>query len=252
MSTWLRMAIVITLVLASLVAAAMTLLVADNDRWPIRWLEVEGQLNRVTAAQVRAALAGEAGRGFFAVDMDRAQASVEALPWVARARISRSWPDTLNVEVAEHRPVARWNDDALVSQRGEAFRVAGTSGMQGLVQLSGPESQLSLMFQQWREIQRSLGRVGLEVRRLQLDARGALAVELTNGMDLLLGREQLNARLNRFMGVHAALLDSGPIKRIDLRYPNGLALTRPPTVQPTAIARQEKNRDSLPIQDIHG
>lgn len=252
MNGWLRAAIVLILVSVSLAGLALTATAGDATRWPIRWLQVEGQLHRVTAAQVRAALAAEATPGFFALDMVRARDAIEALPWVARAQVSKTWPDTLDVHVTEHRPVARFNSGALVSARGEAFEVAGTSGMQGLVQLFGPPDQLPEMFSQWQGMQRRLAPEGLEIRSLHQDARGAWAIELENGVQLLLGREQLQERLNRFLTVQEALQARGPLQRVDLRYPNGLALVRPPRPTPDPDARRTDQRDPSSRQDIHG
>ncbi|MDT8438229.1 MAG: FtsQ-type POTRA domain-containing protein [Wenzhouxiangellaceae bacterium] len=249
MSRWLRAMIVVALVTASLAALAVTVAPSDNLRWPIRWLEVDGELTRVTSAQVRAALAPEAGRGFFAVDVDRARAAVESLPWVARAQVSRRWPDTLSVAVHEHRPVARWNGSALISDRGESFTVAGTAGMQGLVQLHGPESSLDSSFEHWRRLQTRLGTQGLEIRRLSRDARGAWTLELGSGLQLLLGREHLDDRIERFLAVRDELRAAGELVRVDLRYPNGLAVQRaaprPPGPQPVSNPARE-------LQDRHG
>ena len=198
----------------------------DARHWPIRWLEVSGQLERLTAAQVRAAVAEEAGRGFFAIDVEKARASVEALPWVERASVSRHWPDALEISVTEQRAVARWKQDALISRNGELFEVAGTGGMQGLARLAGPESRLSEVFERWQRMRTRLAADGLEIRRVELDARGAWRLELENGLALLLGRNKISTRLERFLSVRDDLQDMTRIERIDLRYPNGFALTR--------------------------
>lgn len=198
----------------------------DARHWPIRWLEVSGELERLTAAQVRAAVAEQAGRGFFAVDVEKASAEVEALPWVDQAAVSRHWPDALEIFVTERRAVARWKDRALVSASGELFEVAGTGGMQGLVRLVGPEDRQREVFERWRQMRKRLAPEGLEIRSVGLDARGAWRLQLETGMALLLGRDELSLRLDRFLAVHKGLRDMEGIERVDLRYPNGFALTR--------------------------
>ncbi|MBY6205168.1 cell division protein FtsQ/DivIB [Halomonas denitrificans] len=196
----------------------------DPERWPIRWLEVEGQLERTTSAQVRAAVAAEARRGFFVVNVERARMAVEALPWVAFAAVSRQWPDALTISVVEHQPVARWNENALVSRRGDAFEVAGTAGMQGLVQLRGPEGRQADVFATWQALAGRLRPNGIEASVVTLDPRGAWTVTLESGWNLLLGREEIEQRLDRFLDVHARLARVQGIRRVDLRYPNGLAI----------------------------
>lgn len=198
----------------------------DARHWPIRWLEVSGELERLTAAQVRAAVAEQAGRGFFAVDVEKARAEVEALPWVDHASVSRHWPDALQIFVAERRAVARWKDRALVSGSGELFEVAGTGGMQGLPRLVGPEGRQARVFERWRRMRARLAAEGLEIRRVRLDARGAWQLALESGPVLLLGRNDVSLRLERFLGIRSKLQDIKGIERIDLRYPNGFAVTR--------------------------
>lgn len=198
----------------------------DARHWPIRWLEVSGELERVTAAQVRAAVSEQARRGFFAVRVERVRDEVEALPWVESAEVSRRWPDALEIAVREHRAVARWNRAGLISAEGELFEVAGTGGMQGLTRLSGPSGRQEEVVRRWREMASLLGPEGLEIRRVDVDPRGAWRVELGSGLDLLLGREQISARLERFLAVRGDLRGFDRVDRIDLRYPNGLALTR--------------------------
>lgn len=198
----------------------------DARHWPIRWLEVSGDLERLTAAQVRAAVAQQARRGFFAVDVEKARAEVEALPWVQQASVTRLWPDALQISVSEQQAVARWKEHALVSGSGELFEVAGTGGMQGLTRLDGPDGRELEVFERWQQMRASLAAQGLEIRSIELDPRGAWRLQLGSGLVLLLGREEVSRRLARFLSVRSDLSGIATIESIDLRYPNGLALTR--------------------------
>ncbi|MEM1081473.1 MAG: cell division protein FtsQ/DivIB [Pseudomonadota bacterium] len=234
------------------------------EQWPIRWLEVVGELDRTTAEQVRAAVAAEASDGFFAIDIDRARAAVEQLPWVEQAQLSRHWPDALEIEVREHRVVARWNETGLLSASGAVFDVAGTSGMQGLTALNGPESRREDVFTTWQALRKQLVGVGLDLSRIELDPRGAWSLTLDSGQALLLGREQIHQRLNRFLAVHRQLLNMDTVARIDLRYPNGLAITRRAKVEqseapenaptPTQASTAQTDRASRPATaaDLNG
>jgi cell division protein FtsQ len=197
----------------------------DSRHWPIRWLEVAGGLERVTAAQVRAAAAEQAGRGFFGIDIADAREAVEALPWVAGATVSRRWPDALSIEIRERRAVARWNGETLIGASGTPFEVAGTGGMQGLVHLEGPDGRLEEVFDRWRTMAARMAPAGVEIQRVALDPRGSWRVRLRGGHELLLGREALDARLQRYLDIRRGLERDGAIARVDLRYPNGVAVT---------------------------
>jgi len=220
----------------------------DARHWPIRWLEVSGELERLTAAQVRAAVAQQARRGFFAVDVEKARAEVEALPWVERAAVSRHWPDALQISVSEQQAVARWKDNALVGRNGELFEVAGTGGMQGLTRLDGPEGRELEVFTRWQQMRASLASQGLEIRSVTVDPRGAWRLELASGLELLLGREEVSGRLERFLSVRSDLSKLDRIDSIDLRYPNGLALTRSP-VEVGQLTRASDRQDKKARQN---
>ena len=196
-----------------------------TERWPVSWLDVEGDLQRTSASQIRSAAIGPASAGFFAVDLDEVRNAVEALPWVAGAAVSRQWPDALHVRVVEHRPVARWNDNRLLSDRGEVFEVTGSQSMQGMARLVGPEARREEVLENWRLMRRQLANVGQDIAGLGVDERGAWMVELDSGLSLALGREHMHDRLARYVRVHEKLMAKGrPIAHVDLRYTNGLAV----------------------------
>ncbi|QOC23200.1 cell division protein FtsQ/DivIB [Wenzhouxiangella sp. AB-CW3] len=221
--TWIATAVLAGLI--ALLALWLRAGVVGGQQWSIDWLDVEGDLSRTSSDQVRAAVIGEAGKGFFAADLQQVRAAVEALPWVAQAEVSRQWPDALSIRVVEHRPLARWNDSGLFSDRGEVFRVDGSDGMQGLARLHGPENRRREVLDTWLEMRRALADIGQDIERLAVDERGAWQAELGNGVTLVLGRESMHERLERYIGVHPAL--SGRERRarvVDLRYTNGLAV----------------------------
>lgn len=196
-----------------------------SERFSIEWLDIEGELSRTSSSQIRAAAAPLASQGFFAVDLARVRAEVESLPWVAQAEVGRQWPDALHIRVVEHRPVARWNDDRLLSDQGEVFAVTGAEGMQGLTRLYGPELRRQDVVDSWLVMRRRLSGTGLEISQVVLDERGAWLVGLDNGLQLVLGREQWDLRLERFVAVHEQLQrDSRRAVRVDMRYTNGLAV----------------------------
>ena len=65
--------------------------------------------DRLTADEVLAAAEVKRGDALVWLDPERAEARVEALPWVRRARVERELPDTLRITIAERRVVA-WFD----------------------------------------------------------------------------------------------------------------------------------------------
>lgn len=218
------------------------------DRWPLRTLRVVGDLQRVDDAALRAAVRPHAQRGFFAVRLDEAQAAVAKLPWVERAEVRKQWPDVLIVQVSEHRPFAWWGEDKLLSERAKIFPATGVAAPKGLPRFDGPESASADLIAFYNEARAMFAPVGVDIVALRIDARGSRSMTLSNGAELLLGRDDPRLRLARFARLLPQLQaqNEGVLARADLRYTNGFALTwraredapdAAPVVAPTAATQ---------------
>ena len=98
-----------------LLAYAIGVAVVRLPIFPIREVEVSGQIAHTTQNQVQQIVAHELKGNFFTLDLEQARAAFEKLPWVRKAHVRRQWPDHLLVELEEQVAVARWRDSALVN-----------------------------------------------------------------------------------------------------------------------------------------
>jgi cell division protein FtsQ len=196
------------------------------ERWPIRWLDVDGAFERVSAEQVRKRAAPLVDGSYFTVDMAEIQQSVGELAWVAEVMVQKTWPDTVQVRVREYLPVAHWTDGRLIATDGTAFTVPGAAEIQGLPWLEGPDGSLDEVLEQWQVFNNLLLPMGTEVDLLRLDRRGAWFVRLASGTELHLGRDAVTARLARLVKSWPALrrMDERAVLGVDLRYANGFAV----------------------------
>ncbi len=195
------------------------------ERWPLRTLRVVGDLERVDAAKLRAAVLPHAQRGFFAVQLSDAQRAVARLPWVEDAEVRKQWPDVLVVRVVEHRPFAWWGEDRLLSERGSFFPSKGVVVPKGLPRFDGPESRSADLVALYNEARAMFAADGLDVRTLRIDPRGSWSLTLSNGAELLIGRDDAKLRLARFARLLPQLTQQQRrLERADLRYTNGFAL----------------------------
>lgn len=196
------------------------------ERWPLSRLRVSGDFERVSPENLRAVVLPYAKEGFFAVKLHDAQAAIEKLPWVASAQVRKRWPDTLEVRVVEHKPFARWGKDRMLSEQGNLFPTPPQLKNVKLPQLGGPDNRSADVVALYNDARAMFAPTGLDVVRLELDARGSWELGLSDGTDVVIGRDDARSRLQRFAKVLPRLLDTQtPIVRADLRYTNGFTLS---------------------------
>ena len=201
-----------------------------QDRWPLTTLRATGQFDRVDEAHLREAMLPFARQGFFAVDLDAAQAAVARMPWVERAEVRKRWPDVLEVNVVEHVPFARWGKDQVLSEHGRIFPAAGIEVPAGLPLLHGPEGRIEDVVALYNELQVLFAPIGVDVEAVVLDPRGSWTLGLGNGAEVVVGRNEARARIGRFVRLMPQLLAQQVqrLVRADLRYTNGFALSWAP------------------------
>ena len=214
------------------------------ERWPLRTLRVTDGLRRVDENRLRAAVLPFARRGFFAVQLEGAQAAVARLPWVERAEVRKRWPDILEVHVVEHQPFALWGKDRLLSQRGRLFPAKGVTLPPGLPQLGGPDARVADVVALYNESRALFASSGNDVRALELDRRGSWSLTLSGGTRVVVGRSDARPRLGRFARLLPQLLSQRQhrLQRADLRYTNGFALNWATAMPAPATAPQGQGK----------
>jgi cell division protein FtsQ len=227
-----------------LAAAAVALLAWGGIAWAVRQplfdihrVVVGGALKRVNPAHVAAVVREELRGTFFTMRLADARASLERVPWVKSAALRRVWPDRLEVNLIEHEPLARWNDNGLVDTDGEVFS-ADYDGELPLFE--GPDGSSTEVTARFREFTAALEARQLAISELQLSPRGAWKLRTTGSPPLAieLGRNAPGERLARFVAYYArtlgALARSGTrVESVDLRYRNGFAVRVPGFVEKT-------------------
>lgn len=193
---------------------------------PIGNVEVVGKFQRVAPVQIEGAIAPFRGSGFLSVDLDAMRAAVESIPWIDRARAERRWPNGVRVSITEHVPAARWGENGLMNTRGELFLRGARHIPPELPQLNGPPGTEAQVAKLYLETYPRLLAVGLRLARVELDPRGAWSLALSNGVEVRLGRLDVEKRLERFIRVASPMVAArnGEVRYIDLRYSNGFSV----------------------------
>jgi cell division protein FtsQ len=225
-------AVTLMLIAVAFLAWAMVGWVTRLSAFEYREVVVTTPLARTSGAHLEAVIRSELRGTFFTMDLDAARAALTRVPWVRSVALRRQWPRRLEIEVDEHEPLARWNDSALVSTRGEVF-TANWAGE--LPEFTGPDDQSKLMVDRYREWGALLAPLALSLHGLRLSARGGWqlqAQDADGALTLDVGRDDVTGRLARFVAVYArtvgVLARTGkPVDHVDLRYRNGFAARMP-------------------------
>jgi cell division protein FtsQ len=213
--------------------------------FPLREVRIDGELVHVTREQLETLARREVKGNFFTLDLGEARAAFATLPWVRKVDVRRQWPDRLEVTLEEHVALARWGDAALVNTHGDVF----TAAFEGNLPLfEGPAESAKEVAIQYGYFHRRLATIGQVPVAVQVSSRRAWQVRLASGLTLKLGRERIEARLDRYIAVYNRTLSrlQRKLDYVDLRYPNGFAV-RIPELRPEP---QHQRRGSTAPRDL--
>lgn len=223
---WLGVLGVVVCLAVALTATTQYLLAPST--LPILQVHVEGEFRQLTPEAVEGIVGAEVRTGFFAVDVEAVRAALLGNPWVHDATVRRVWPDSLKVTILEQSAAAYWGVSALLNPHGVAFHPATASFPAGLVQLEGPAGSESLVLGRYRQLAAILEPHKQDLSSVHLSGRRAWSFQLKQGPHVIIGRADVDARLERFGralgGVLASQLQD--IQVVDMRYPNGFAVNR--------------------------
>lgn len=244
----------VTTVVALVLLALLMLFVADRlyqpGRFQITEIEVHG---RVNGEEVKAVVEQSLSGNFFSLSLPRLETRIERLPEVFSASVRRRWPSTLVVEVVEVQPVARWGKDYWLHYTGELVARPINSARQDLPLLSGPAERRQLIWRSFQHWSKMLVASGISLDQLELDARGIWHLEISLGalaggvvaseqksVRMTIAQENADARITRFIAAlpHQLLGEIPAMRSIDLRYPNGFAISWD-TTSPQALRLAE-------------
>jgi cell division protein FtsQ len=209
-------------------------------------ITIEGPFERVGALQIEEAISNDLQDGFVTAKLSSIQKRIVDLAWIDRANVVRRWPDELHISVTEQVPAARWGESGLLNTRGELFVDDARHIPAELPRLSGPPELATMVAKRYLVIREQLIPLGLDVRRLNLDPRGAWDMTLQNGVEIRLGRRDVAQRTELFLDVVADIVSAqeSDIEYADMRYSNGFTIGWKENRR-TQAAKLSVNRDNV-------
>lgn len=223
---WLQVGMgAVIVLLAALVPWGTSKVLGAMDQ-QIMAVDVDGEFIGDSRVAIERAAGNWIGKSYFATDLSEIKASLEQRPWVESAAVRRVWPDRLAIDIREKKPLAYWTDGRLVSRTGELFAPANPQVAGRLPTLAGPDERVRDVIKMAQTMSEQLVSHGLNFSGLSLEQRGAWTLQLANGIEVVLGRDQVAQRFERFITVYETRLASrsDEVSRVDARYTNGVAV----------------------------
>lgn len=230
-------------VVATLVFVLFALMLLAAGAWwvlrqpffPIGGIKVDGEVTHNNAVTLRANVAPQLAGNFFTVDLARARAAFESVPWVRSAVVRREFPNKLRATLTEQVPVAHWGQDAeskLINGFGEVFDANVAEVDDGLPWLDGPPEQAGQVLGMYRVLEPLFQSYQLSIDSLALSSRGSWSVVLDSGAEIELGRgqsDEVTARTQRFLRTVNTVAGQygrtmAAVEGADLRHNEGYAL----------------------------
>ncbi|MGI9135425.1 MAG: cell division protein FtsQ/DivIB [Rhodoferax sp.] len=217
--------------------------VVAASRWLVRLpafdiqaIAVAGDVNHNNALTLRANVAPRLSGTFFSVDLARARAAFEAVPWLRRAVVRRDFPNRLRVDLQEHQAVAYWGDESesrLLNSYGEVFEAnTGEVEQDALPRLDGPDGQSAEVLAMYRALEPLFEQLELPIDQLELSGGGSWRVWLDSGATVEIGRgrpDEILQRAQRFLKTLTQVTARygrrvNAIESADLRHESGYAI----------------------------
>lgn len=223
----LYLACILLALLLILRGAAMLLSLAHHKQWfSFRRIQVVMQAQHLTGDKITRIVKQHLKGGFFSMDVSALRQAILADPWVAEVSFRRLWPDMLEVDVIEQKPVAQWGNARLINTDGQLFSPPLSSFPSDLPVLQGPPHAERQVLATYLAIQNALKPIHLRVYGLSLDPSRTWWMVVDGGLSVKLGQDHLKSRLKKFIAMYPLLVENAENKalNIDLRYPNGAAI----------------------------
>ena len=198
--------------------------VLHTSYFTLQKIEVAGSLKELTHDAVVLSSRLPLGKNIFNISLDEVEKNVLQLPWVMSVSVRRETPHTIWIYVKEQKPKALLLEDTLyfVSENGVVFKEVQTESQRDLPVLTGLSKSKpltkALQLIKILESNQDFELFGLSEIHYN-DVTGFSVVTLLGPMEIKLGKENFESKINRLKIVWPELSAKlGRVKGIDLDY----------------------------------
>lgn len=201
-------------------------------------------LNSQQAAQLNQLLGSKANNNLLQVDLPAYVAKLQSLDWVGQADVRRDWQQGIVVNVVPRQAVAKFGSERLVDADGTVFKPADGNDLNSpnLMQLQGDSQNAVVMMQQIKQVSDWFMPLGIKVEEVIVTPRMAWLFRFNNGLRVLVDNDNTSEKLYRLsiMLQNQLKPQLKDLQTVDLRYKNGMAITRRSVTHPATSPADDK------------
>ena len=206
-----------------LLVGLLTFATVSIDRSIVERMSIVGSFDERQLASIKASF----NEGDIASrQVNQVKQALSELDWIHHANVRKNWPRAIEVEVFPESIIAYWNDKGFINKEGSVLYTEMLVGGD-LPHLYGPAGSEVNVMEQFQQLSRMLNNFGHEIKVLTVTELESWSLETESGVEVLLGKEDLKARMQRFLTVSVRLAERGDarfVERMDARYINGVAV----------------------------
>ncbi len=218
------------LVLIGLIFLVIKLVSAWSQLWPVKQIVIEGEPRYLQREVIVEFVKQQSIPGMLAIDLNQLQKAAKKIDWVKAVEIKKIWPDKLVFNIQEHHPVV-FLGDSILTQQGSRISVDESNQEFNQLPLFDFKSKVQMtdakyltLWNSFKQIKREFELLSLTPEKLLVDELSNWVLYFSNGLEINLGRKNHHERIDRLVNSYTKIKNKNQLKKIDLRYHNGLAI----------------------------
>ena len=213
-------------------------------------------LNTQQTLQLQQLLGEKADTNLLKADLQSYVAKLETVDWVGQADVRRDWQQGIVVNVVPRQAVAKFGSERLVDANGTVFKPADSNDLNNpsLMQLQGDSQNAVVMMQQIKQVSDWFMPLGMKIEEVIVTPRMAWLFRFDNGLRVLVDNDNTSEKLYRLsiMLQNQLKPQLETLQTVDLRYKNGMAITKRPVIQQASdTTAVNKSADTKSVTDAN-
>ena len=214
-------------------------------------------LNTQQTLQLQQLLGEKADTNLLKADLQSYLAKLETVDWVGQVDVRRDWQQGIVVNVVPRQAVAKFGSERLVDANGMVFKPADSNDLNNtsLMQLQGDSQNAIVMMQQIKQVSDWFMPLGMKIEEVIVTPRMAWLFRFDNGLRVLVDNDNTSEKLYRLsiMLQNQLKPQLKTLQTVDLRYKNGMAITKRPVIQQAGdtTAVNAKSDDTKSVSDAN-